>query len=263
MNKYEVGACSVTWIHRRRPNLIMNTRKYSLNQRGFTLIELLVVIAIIAVLAALLLPALASAKDRAQAIRCISNFRQIGLGLQLYVGDNQDRLPSALSFGVAPNNVTEAAASVSDTYLYGDVAALLSLANPLVLWCASDKLNPAPIGPPATTNITSSSFRYLVWQQSCQIPNLKISLSGQPSAQVMYHETNDNHYRHMLPPFATQPSLVAVATDGHAQKWRVIFRQNAAGNYYDPNWFSYGPGGQLNTDNPNIGGDVRTGSDNL
>lgn len=232
-------------------------------QRGFTLIELLVVITIIAVLAALLLPALATAKERARAIRCTSNFRQTGLALTLYAGDNEDRLPSALGFGVAPNDVTGAAALVSDTYIFGDVAKLLALSSPQVLWCPSDMRQPAPASQPADTNVTSASFRYLVWQQSCQIANLKISFFGQPAAQVVYHETNDNHYRRIHQPFTAQPTLIAAAGDGHAQKWRVIFRQNQPGNYYDPNWFSYGPGQQLNTDAPNIGGDVRTGSDNL
>ena len=61
--------------------------------RGFTLIELLVVIAIIAILAAILFPVFAQARDKARAAACLSNMKQVALALAMYTSDNDETLP--------------------------------------------------------------------------------------------------------------------------------------------------------------------------
>jgi len=73
--------------------LLILTRRRRPRPLAFTLIELLVVMSVIGILAGLLLPAMSRAKEAGRSTACLSNLRQVGLALQLYVQDNQNRLP--------------------------------------------------------------------------------------------------------------------------------------------------------------------------
>jgi prepilin-type N-terminal cleavage/methylation domain-containing protein/prepilin-type processing-associated H-X9-DG protein len=98
---------------------------------AFTLVELLVVIAIIAILAALLLPVVAKTKEQGKSAACLSNLRQTGLALQLYVQDHENRLPVMYDAPLGTNVVSSTNATI-------DVVLSNYLGNGRVLLCPSD-----------------------------------------------------------------------------------------------------------------------------
>ena len=102
--------------------------------RGFTFIMLLVVIAVIALLAAMLLPALAAAKRKAQQINCVNNLKQCGLAFRIWEGDNNDKLPMAVS---TASGGTEEFTAGSETFHHFLVMSN-ELSTPKILVCPAD-----------------------------------------------------------------------------------------------------------------------------
>ena len=101
--------------------------------QAFTLVELLVVIAIIALLAGLLLPVLGRAKESARATVCLSNLHQVGIALQIYVPENNNKLP------VMRDVATDPAVAATNTFPAIQNVLAAQLGNTNVLRCPSDR----------------------------------------------------------------------------------------------------------------------------
>lgn len=218
-------------------------------KQAFTLIELLVVIAIIAILAAILFPVFAKAREEARSITCISNLAQIGIAMQMYVQDYDESYPSiiansSMGDGCAPDlgwfNANGGWAVLTYPYIKsGGIYHCPSSETPFWLsgqpqgWCGTPNQfyvnqlkQDAPMG---VSYFYKKAFAGGPWFDGHPVMDSEVAL---PSQNVVIYEyaswhndPNTTVYQYPIDP--TKMALNAVFTDGHAKKvigsqWRQL-----------------------------------------
>ena len=192
---------------------------------AFTLIELLVVVAIIAILASLLLPALASAKEAARTIKCLSNLRQLGQASYLYSDDHEEHFPSFRE------------------WLYSRVGDLTTgtlypyLESEQVFACPTDKIELASKRKTSTVGraqrVRNNHDRNYSYGMNCGIcHSTKISTFLEPTATMLYMEGNlgPKDYSGQVGPSFAARSLAfrhngrghLMFADLHIEKWKTV-----------------------------------------
>ncbi|MEN6372535.1 MAG: DUF1559 domain-containing protein [Armatimonadota bacterium] len=241
----------------------------SRRKSGFTLIELLVVIAIIAILAAILFPVFARAREAARKASCQSNMKELGIAVQLYQGDYEAMMPSsALNTRnpASPNTVFNSSYFIQFACLRGSIGATTypghatwptllytHLKNKDIIWCPSD---------PARSDDMNATVSYF-WKASTDLawfggPNgttvcRKDGDFGFPANQVLFYEHNGWHWSDTNRGLANGVTINCTFMDGHVAPKRIVCSVNQVNdqplpwavrgggepqwynhNYYDP-----------------------------
>jgi len=211
------------------------------HKKGFTLIELLVVIAIIAILAAILFPVFARAREQARKSSCLSNIKQLGLGMLMYVQDYDERFPNGryVAGGAAGplgdgNIVHNGWAWMVDSNWRGQVPSqvyLRDIVNPYIsnnqIWlCPSDD-----------RTATWSGYNLKMW---LYWNGPKLSQYSNVAGSVMWHEEEANHGDPQgVNSNDNRAQFNVCFIDGHA-KWvnHSTYRQAAInGGNFDLHWY--------------------------
>lgn len=167
----------------------MNNHRTIANRAGFTLIELLVVIAIIALLAAILFPVFARARENARRSSCQSNLKQVALGLMQYAGDYDERLPSA----VLDNSPANDAAGYPNPLGWADAVQPYIKSTPL-LQCPSGRSR--PVGSPAPDSVNYTDYYYnsaIPYNATAGAAGAALSFLTFPANTVLNGEAQDGN----------------------------------------------------------------------
>jgi len=172
-------------------------------KKNFTLIELLVVIAIIAILAAMLLPALSNARDRSKAIACVANMKQFGLAGAMYTGDANDYIiPMATPWTDKTAGFNYGWITMIHPYLNGKVWDGGGANTSKVLFCPGDQAHIGKYTTAAGANSLISNYGY-----NCRLGNIALIVQNPNNATYAYYYGWKRLNR------CARPALVAVLAD--------------------------------------------------
>lgn len=198
----------------------MKTQRATRSGRGFTWVELLVVICILAVVAALLLPALAAAKRKSSRIDCVNCLKQNALAFRIWEGDNGDKFPMQVS-------VTNGGAM--ELALAGDVAGIFrvmsnELSTPKVLVCPQDTARHYTTN--FTTDLNNQTISYFVGLDADD-KSPQMILSGDDNLEV-----NGVRVRPGILNLSTNAPVEWTENErhGHPQQWSILKQHLRAGN---------------------------------